>query len=568
MPKSVREATEALIELHTLPQLPNALLLSIVELIGCAGARVFEKNKQAIWNELGRVETSSSSDESYVSFDTRQCKVKVQKYPKQLLSSLIEEIDNNNKNNIHLFNNSSPAFALNADLFKKQGIKSIFLLSIQQDDGSTWIVYFSSPDSHFFHDYLDKNYLKLFASTIQNLFWRLCNQLSVQYSDYKDKSLFHDLRNSDQAKKGAVYLIKEHCEILAQKISTVENPKTKDDLKSELSEIQRVVHHLEGELEEEVDRIQTRLDGIKPNTTILPSPFRTRFKDSNESSASQQLISEFIKTIVNEHDSIARRYHKPIQLELDSDLEGVSCVGLYEPIKMIIHNLMNNAIQHGAADHNIQISLKKIISDVANEDEIDFEFVISNKKAPPQSIAFHRPVQRQLSGSHLGQHNIKDSAELLTRAGVSYEDLNDQYIARFSFALKKTEFFALIVEDSAINIKMLQRILEKKQIQSMVAETSLDAKNLIDEHHFDLIFIDGHLKDGSSGLELAKELRGGVKSHLIWMSGNALNGDDAFFFDKHLIKPFSQNDIFEAIEELLPLSAVREEGKSVEMSRI
>ncbi len=562
MPKSVREATKVLIELRTLSIQPNELLHIIIELMGCDEARIFEKNIHSNWKELGRVEASPLSPASYESLDSRQCQAKEKKYPQQLFSTLIA--DESNKS-VHILNNTCTAFALDGDIFKKQNIETVFIVSIKQEDGSTWIVYFSSSNKNFFHDYLDEDFLELFTSSIQNKFWQLWNLLGDRYVEYKDKSLIHDLRNSDQAKGGVVYLIKEHCDTLARNFAAVQQQDTKNRLERQLKKITKLVGHLEGELDNDLERLQSRLDGIRPNVTIVPSPLRLRFKDPNESSASHQLVSEFIRKIVNELAPIAKRYSKPIELKIDERLTGLCCQGLLNNIKMIVHNLLNNAIQHGAVNSNIDIFFNRIVKKEATEGEIDFEFVISNQIPEPKSESFFKTLPRKFSGSHLGQHNIKDCMQLLTRAEVRYETDNNRYLSHFSFALEKTdnlekkqqafeELSALIVEDNKMNIAFITRVLSRKNFRCEVATTADEAISQIDKNDFNLIFIDGTLKDNSSGLELAKELNGKIKSALIWMSGNELNDNDAHYFDKTLIKPFKPKEINAIVEELMSCS--------------
>ncbi|MBR6485371.1 MAG: response regulator, partial [Lachnospiraceae bacterium] len=113
----------------------------------------------------------------------------------------------------------------------------------------------------------------------------------------------------------------------------------------------------------------------------------------------------------------------------------------------------------------------------------------------------------------------------------------DECIGDFKGRLNKTEcrkmrigFTAedahiLVVDDSAVNLTIVKKLLEKTQIQIDTAKSGEEALRLVREHEYDVIFLDHMMPgmDGPTTLKKMKETEGNISrdAAVISLTANA-----------------------------------------------
>jgi signal transduction histidine kinase/CheY-like chemotaxis protein len=124
----------------------------------------------------------------------------------------------------------------------------------------------------------------------------------------------------------------------------------------------------------------------------------------------------------------------------------------------------------------------------------------------------------------------------------------------------RTVWTILVAEDNRVNQVLAQRLLEKRGHTVVLAETGKAALEAIDKQTFDLVLMDVQMPD-MDGLEATAAIRqqekiSGKHLPIIAMTANAMIGDKEHCLqagmDSYVAKPLSVNDLFGAIEALLP----------------
>lgn len=117
----------------------------------------------------------------------------------------------------------------------------------------------------------------------------------------------------------------------------------------------------------------------------------------------------------------------------------------------------------------------------------------------------------------------------------------------------------LVVEDNAVNLRLLVRMLEKLGCEAGAAADGETARAMLAQGGWDLVLMDWRLPD-TDGLSLTREIRsmGGRLAHLpvIAVTANAMQGDHAACMEAgmsdYLTKPLELNRLREAIERWSP----------------
>jgi two-component system, sensor histidine kinase and response regulator len=115
----------------------------------------------------------------------------------------------------------------------------------------------------------------------------------------------------------------------------------------------------------------------------------------------------------------------------------------------------------------------------------------------------------------------------------------------------------LLVEDNAVNQKLVLRILEKLSHTVVVAENGIKAVEAFDRERFDLIFMDVQMpmRDGLEATQMIreKEQAGGGHIPIVAMTAHAMKGDRerclASGMDDYISKPINMNELYQIIEK-------------------
>ncbi len=115
----------------------------------------------------------------------------------------------------------------------------------------------------------------------------------------------------------------------------------------------------------------------------------------------------------------------------------------------------------------------------------------------------------------------------------------------------------LIVEDNAVNQKILYHLLEKAGHRARVAENGRDAVSLLEREHFDLVLMDVQMPE-MDGFEATRairlrEMELGRHTPIVALTANAMAGDREACLeagmDAYLSKPVSAAGLYKAVEK-------------------
>jgi signal transduction histidine kinase/CheY-like chemotaxis protein len=123
----------------------------------------------------------------------------------------------------------------------------------------------------------------------------------------------------------------------------------------------------------------------------------------------------------------------------------------------------------------------------------------------------------------------------------------------------------LIVDDVKVNTEITEFMLEPFEVQTMVAVNGLQALEMVQQEHFDLILMD-HMMPVMDGVEATKQIRAlaGPQSKIaiIAMTANAVSGVVEMFlaagFDGYISKPMDATLLSAVLYEHLPKTLIQE----------
>ncbi len=134
-----------------------------------------------------------------------------------------------------------------------------------------------------------------------------------------------------------------------------------------------------------------------------------------------------------------------------------------------------------------------------------------------------------------------------------------------------TKFYApdakiLVVDDNAVNRKVLKSLLKETQIQVTDAGGGAECLELVQKNHYDLIFLDHMMPemDGVETLHHMKELSGGPcqNTPIVVLTANAVSGAKEKYlsegFDDFLSKPVVPEKLENMIKRMLPEDLLKE----------
>ncbi len=117
----------------------------------------------------------------------------------------------------------------------------------------------------------------------------------------------------------------------------------------------------------------------------------------------------------------------------------------------------------------------------------------------------------------------------------------------------------LIVDDTDINLYVVQNLLKETEIQITTATSGAECLELVKNNHFDLIFLD-HMMPGMDGIETLHHIKEEENlcqnTPVVALTANAVAGIEDVYqkegFEGYIPKPIDQKKIEEVISSLLP----------------
>lgn len=118
----------------------------------------------------------------------------------------------------------------------------------------------------------------------------------------------------------------------------------------------------------------------------------------------------------------------------------------------------------------------------------------------------------------------------------------------------------LIVDDNAMNLHVIEGLLEKYEMKTSTALSGMEAVNMVDSKEYDFIFMD-HMMPGMDGIETFKAIREKTGSYfkqvpIIALTANAVAGSREIFleegFQDFLEKPIERNVLERVLMRNIP----------------
>lgn len=126
----------------------------------------------------------------------------------------------------------------------------------------------------------------------------------------------------------------------------------------------------------------------------------------------------------------------------------------------------------------------------------------------------------------------------------------------------------LVVDDNAVNRKVLRNLLKETRVRVTDASGGEECLELVQKNHYDLIFLD-HMMPGMDGIETLHRLKAlegcpCVDTPVVVLTANAVSGAKERYlsegFDDFLSKPVVPEKLENMLRRMLPSGLLREEG--------
>lgn len=303
-------------------------------------------------------------------------------------------------------------------------------------------------------------------------------------------------------------------------------------------------------------------------------------------------FSSFIHDLVNMTSH--RAVDKALRLEVEVDREIPSRLfGDDVRIRQILINLLTNAVKY---THEGTVWLRvagRVVGDIAVIRFMveDTGIGIKAEDLPKLSAEFERIEEdrnRNIEGTGLG---MSITIQLLTLLGSKlhveseygkgskfyfeleqkiidsapigdFESKVQQIAENFSYTSKlcAPDAKILVVDDNAVNRKVLRNLLKETQIQVTEAAGGAECLHLVQESHYDLIFLD-HMMPEMDGIETLHHIKAlstfpCKDTPIVVLTANAVSGaKEAYLaegFDDFLSKPIVPDKLETMIQAMLP----------------
>ena len=324
---------------------------------------------------------------------------------------------------------------------------------------------------------------------------------------------------------------------------------------------------------------------------------------------------DFANMIKNVSNMVVfKAQEKALEFKLEID-ENIPCVMLGDDIRIrqILINLLNNAVKYTHSG-SVILRIQNMPCDETNMAKLLFKVVDTGIGIKEEDIAklcvpFERIEEernRHIEGTGLG---LGISTQLLTLMDSSLEvESSYGFGSAFSFTLKqkviderpignlKTHMYeqncdstysrrfeaqdatVLVVDDNAMNRKVMKSLLKKTKICVDVADGGRTCLDMVKKKHYDIIFLDHMMPDmdGIKTLHHIKQMEDSMckESPVIALTANAVVGAKEMYlkegFDAFLSKPVSVDKLEQLIVKFLPkhlivfIETVQKDGQIVE----
>lgn len=304
-----------------------------------------------------------------------------------------------------------------------------------------------------------------------------------------------------------------------------------------------------------------------------------------------------------------RAKDKNISFEVEADSEiPARLYGDDVRIRQVLMNILTNAVKYTHEGRVwLRIQSRRVNDRVALRFEVeDTGIGIKEEDLPKLSAEFERIEEernRNIEGSGLGM-NITIQLLKLLGSRLQVESTYGKG-SKFSFELEQeiidstpigdfqsrvhqitenynysTKFCApdakiLVVDDNAVNRKVLRNLLKETQIQVADAGGGAECMELVQKEHFDLIFLDHMMPemDGVETLHRMKELSAYpcMDTPVVVLTANAVSGAKEKYlaegFDDFLSKPIVPEKLENMIKDMLPGELLQEDAHKQKTGR-
>ena len=155
----------------------------------------------------------------------------------------------------------------------------------------------------------------------------------------------------------------------------------------------------------------------------------------------------------------------------------------------------------------------------------------------------------------LSNNNIK--------IGLSQKEINKDPIGNLSFDSEDKKEYpvfdnknVLLVDDSAVNLKLIKRIFEKIGINVITASSGRECLNLVQNNKFDIIFLD-HMMPDMDGIETMHRLKDNkmFNTPIVVLTANSYDGLKEKFisegFSDYLSKPINIDELINVLKRFM-----------------
>lgn len=308
-------------------------------------------------------------------------------------------------------------------------------------------------------------------------------------------------------------------------------------------------------------------------------------------------LSELIISIVDMIKVRAEKKNLEFRIKVNEKLP-VGLVGDDARIKQIIINLLTNAVKYtnkgfvelvfdGFLRNNkyiLHIEIKDSGIGIKKENIEKalsaFERIDSDENKGIEGTGLGLNIVQKL----LGMMDSKLKVESVYSKGstfsfdVSQKIYDKTPIGKIEEKLKsqKKEYFyqasfiapnakLLVVDDTEINLYVIQQLLKETQIQITVATSGIEALKLVRESYFDLIFLD-HMMPEMDGIETLNRIKSDdnlcKNVPIVALTANAISGSEDMYLSKgfsgYISKPINQEKIENIISSMIPRELIQE----------
>jgi two-component system sensor histidine kinase/response regulator len=145
---------------------------------------------------------------------------------------------------------------------------------------------------------------------------------------------------------------------------------------------------------------------------------------------------------------------------------------------------------------------------------------------------------------------------------------NTALVTRHALQEQRPSLSVLVVEDNAVNQRLISRVLAKRGHRVVLAQNGREALEALEKQPFDIVLMDLQMPemDGFEATRLIREKEKASGAHLaiIALTAHAMKGDEerclASGMDGYVTKPINLEELFSVIENVAPGLTRRSDG--------